>query len=355
LLTEKARLESSGVRAVWGFCLTLLVREKDLAGKLTMKDVIEAVEDGFRQHGLGMAQTTPRREVRIRDKELPHADGRMTYVSQGLAFLEQSQVVGIQHSLNFPNRRTPPRRTITYLIDANKGDMLAIVESTTLLRMRTGAGGAVGAKYLSRKNSTIAGIVGAGLQGRIALRFLSQVRPIKTVYAYSLHTLKATEFCKEMSNELGIQAFALDNIESVVRKADIVVTTTPSMSPIVKADWLSPGVHVNIVGADDPPKIELEGMALKKADKFVIAAEDCFSAGQMRFPMADGVINEKTVYGTIGEIIAGTKKGRENDDEITIFHSPGVTIQDAAAVHKTYLRAKELGLGTEIPDAFTFS
>jgi alanine dehydrogenase len=118
------------------------------------------------------------------------------------------------------------------------------------------------------------------------------------------------------------------------------------------AESLSPGVHVNIVGADDPPKIELEGAALKRADKLVIAAEDCFTAGQMCIPIAEGIINKKDVYGTIGEIIAGIKPGRESEDEITIFHSPGVTIQDAAVAHRVYLNAKELGYGVDVPDPF---
>ncbi len=332
--------------------MTLLLREEDVTRAISPRDVIEAVEDGFRQHGLGLAQTTPRREVRIRRKELPHADPRMVYVSQGLAFLEQSGVVGIQHALNFPDRRTPARRVVAFLIDADDGDTIAIVHSANILRARTGAGGAVGAKHLSRKNSRIAGIVGAGVQGRLALRFLKQVRPIEKAYAYSLVRPETEKFCEEMSTELGIEVAGASSVEETVRKADVLVTATPSMRPIVKAEWLSPGLHINIIGADDPPKIELEGPALKKADKLVLSAEDCFAAGQMQMPIAEGIISREDIYGTIGEIIAGKKPGRESDHEITIFHSPGVTIQDAAAVHKVYLKAKELGLGTEIPDPF---
>lgn len=332
--------------------MPLLLREEDVARAVSLRDVIEAVEDGFRQHGLGLAQTTPRREVRIRRKELPHADPRMVYLSQGLAFLEQSGVVGIQHTLNFPDRRTPPRRVVAFLIDADDGGTIAIVHSANILRMRTGAGGAVGAKFLSRRDSRISGIVGAGVQGRLALRFLQQVRPIEKAYAYSLVRSETEKFCKEMSTELGIDVIGADSIEETVRKADIVVTATPAISPIVKAEWLSPGLHVNIIGADDPPKIELEGAALKKADKLVIAAEDCYTAGQMRIPMEQGIITKGEVYGTIGEIITGKKPGRERNEEITIFHSPGVTIQDVAAVYKTYTKARELGLGVEISDPF---
>ena len=335
--------------------MPLLIREEDVARALSLMDVVEAVEDGFRQHGLGLAQTQSRREVRIRGKELPHADPRMVRVAQGLAFLEQSGVVVIDHIFSFPDRRTPPMRVVKHLIDADDGSVKAIIDSLNLLGMRTGAAGAVGAKFLSRKDSRVAGIVGTGRQGRIQLRFLLQVRPIEKAYAYSPIPPETDMFCKEMSAELGIDVLSTENIEQVVRDADILVTATPAMKPIVKAGWLSPGVHVNIIGADDSPKIELEGAALKRADKLVIAAKDCFTAGQMRIPMAEGIISEKDIYGTIGEIIAGIKPGRESEDEITIFHFPGGTIQDAAAGYRVYLRVKKLGLGVEVSDPFLLS
>lgn len=335
--------------------MPLLIREKDVTKALSLSDMIKAVEDGFRQHGLGLAQTLPRREVRIRGKELPHAHPRMVRVAQGLAFLEKSEIVVIDHIFSFPDRRTPPMRIIKHLINSDDGCTIAIIDSLNILGMRTGAAGAVGAKFLSRKDSKVVGIVGTGLQGRIQLRFLLQVRSIEKAYAFSLIQKETESFCEEMSAELGIDVSASHNIEQVVRNADILVTATPTMSPIVKAEWLSPGLHVNIIGADDPPKIELEGVALKMADKLVIAAEDCFKVGQIRIPMEEGIISEKDIYGTIGEIIAGIKPGRESEEEITIFHSPGVTIQDAAAGYNIYLRAKELGLGIEVQDPFFLS
>lgn len=332
--------------------MPLLIKEEDVTRCLSLSDVLEALEDGFRQHGLGLAQTRPRREVRIRGKELPHAHPRMVRIAQGLAFLEQSGVVVIDHIFSFPDRRTPPMRVVKHLIDADDGSVIAIVDSINILGMRTGAAGAVGAKFLSRKGSSVVGIIGAGRQSRNQLRFLLQVRPIESTFAYDIAPQETDRFCEEMSAELEINVQASRNIEHVVRKADILVTATPATEPIVMAEWLSPGVHVNIVGADDPPKIELEGAALKRADKLVIAAEDCFTAGQMSIPIAEGIINKKDVYGTIGEIIAGIKPGRESEDEITIFHSPGVTIQDATVAHRVYLNAKELGYGVDVPDPF---
>lgn len=332
--------------------MPLYLNEQDITRCLSPRDVVEAVEDGFRQHGLGMAQTQPRREIRIRGKDLPHADPRTTRVAQGLAFLEQSGVVVIDHIFSFPDRRTPSMRVVKHLIDADDGCVIGIVDSTNILGLRTGAAGAVGAKFLSRKSSSVVGIIGAGRQSRNQLRFLLQVRPIESAFVYDLAPQEADRFCEEMSAELEISVQASKNIEHVVGKADILITATPAVKPIVMAEWLPPGVHVNIVGADDPPKIELEGAALKRAEKLVIAAEDCFTAGQMCKPIAEGIITQGDVYGTIGEIIAGIKPGRETEDEMTIFHSPGVTIQDAAVAYRSYLNAKELGYGVDVPDTF---
>jgi len=332
--------------------LTLLLTDQEVKRALSLKDAVEAVQDGFRQHGLGLAQTLPRREVRIRGKELPHADPRMVRVAQGLAFLEESQVVVVHHILAFPDRATPSTRVVNYLIDANDGHVMAVIDSAIILGMRTGAAGAVGARFLSRKDSSVAGIVGTGRQGRIQLRFLPQVRPIKRAYACSLVPQETQRFCDEMGHELGIEALPAGSVEKTVREADILVTATQSTVPFVKGEWLPPGLHVNIIGADDRPKIELEGAALRRADKLVIAAEDCFVAGQMRIPMEHRTIRTEDVYGTIGEIVAGVKPGRERNDEITVFHSPGVTLQDAAVGYKVYLKAQELGLGIDVPDPF---
>ena len=335
-----------------GVALTLFLTDQEVKRALSLRDAVEAVQDGFRQHGLGLAQTLPRREVRIRGKELPHADPRMVRVAQGLAFLEESRVVVVHHILAFPDRTSPSTRIVNYLIDASDGHVMAVIDSASILGMRTGAAGAVGARFLSKKDSSVAGIVGTGRQGRIQLRFLPQARPIKKAYAYSLAPRETQKFCEEMGAELGINVLAAESVEETVREADILVTATQSTIPFVKSEWLPPGLHVNIIGADDPPKIEVEGAALRRANKLVIAAEDCLAAGQMRIPIQDGTIRRDNIYGTIGEIVAGIKPGRERNNEITIFHSPGVTLQDAAVGHKAYLKAKELGLGIDVPDPF---
>lgn len=333
--------------------MTLFISEADVAKCVTPLDVIEAEEDGFRQHGLGLAETLPRREIRIRDKDLPHADPRQTKVAQGIAFLEKSHVLILQMMYNFPGRKIPPRRSLRYLLDTDNGNVLAIIDSMSLGASRTGAGGAVGAKYLSRRDSTSVGILGAGRQARVQLKFLTFVRKgITRAFVFSRTASRAEAFCEEMGKELGMDVFTAESVESMKGRIDILTTTTPSFSPIVFSDSLAQGVHVNVIGADDPPKIELDGDALKKADKVVIAAEDSLLSGQFAIPIAQGKYFREKVYGTIGEIVAGKKRGREGDEEITVFHNPGLTLEDAASGYKAYQRARTMGLGKEIPDPF---
>jgi len=333
--------------------MTLLITESDIEKCVTPFDVIEAEIEGFRQHGLGLAETLPRREIRIREKQLPHADPRQTKVAQGIAFLGESHVLTLQMMINFPGVRVPPKKSLRYLIDTDTGDTLAVIDSLSLGASRTGAGGAVGARFLSRTDSDTVGMVGAGRQARVQLRFLTYVRKkISRAYVFSRSASHAATFAKEMSRELGIDISSLDDVEKMRDKIDIMVTTTPSFSPIVSSNALSPGMHVNIVGADDPPKIELEAAALKKADKIVIAAEDSLLCGQFAIPMSRREFSRNQIYGTIGEIIVGTKDGRTSGEEITIFHNPGLTLEDVASGHRAYLNAKKKGLGKEIPDPF---
>jgi ornithine cyclodeaminase/alanine dehydrogenase-like protein (mu-crystallin family) len=332
--------------------MTLLITEDDISQLIDLQDCVKAVESGFKHLGMGKAQTKPRREVRIRGKDLPHADPRMVRVAQGLAYSEPLGVAVLHHILSFPKGGRPSMRVINYLIDDKEGDVVAIVESKNLLGMRTGAAGAVGAKYLSKKDSKVAGIVGAGRQGRTQLRFLMEVRPIEKAIVYDQFKEFGDRFAKEMSKELGIDVIASDNVNSLVINSDILVTATPSMSPYVKANWLSKGILVNIIGADDPPKIELEGNALKKADKLVIMSDDSFKAGQIKMPLEKGEISETDIYAQLGEIVNGDKPGRESDDEIIVYHNPGMTLQDLVSVNMVYEKAKKMGLGKEISDPF---
>ena len=243
---------------------------------------------------------------------------------------------------------------IAYLIDANKGDILAIIKAPIYESwMRTGAEGAVAAKYLSRKDCKIAGVIGTGNQGRYQLEFLSKVRNIEKAFAYSGRR-RDEEYAREMSKKLGIDIIACEGAEEVVRNADILITTTFSTTPYVKGEWIKKGLHINSMGADDPTKAELDANTLKKADKIVIDDyELTLDTKEIRIPIEQNIIGIDNIYGTIGEIVAGVKPSRESSSEVTIYKSTGMTIAYVAINTQVYKKARQMGLGKDISNTFT--
>jgi alanine dehydrogenase len=335
--------------------MVLLIRDEDVKKALTFEDVIQAVEDAYRQHGKGLAQDTERREVRVKGRALLHGAAGATGVGQGLAYLAEPNVVVLSHSFRFEASQTMLKEfpyssgsaPLLHVIDGEDGKMLAIIHSPYARWTRTGAAGAVGAKYLARRDATTAGIIGTGVQGRAQLLFLSKVRKIDRAFAHSGRR-KDEEYAREMGSKLGIDVVAADGPEEVVRNADILTTATRSTEPIVRGEWVREGTHINSVGADDPHKAELDVATFKKANKVVVDSERATNwIGQIAIPIKEGTLKADDIYGTIGEVVAGKKPGRENNAEITIFSSEGTNIQTASVAVKIYQRVKEMGLGVE--------
>jgi len=333
--------------------MTLLINDEDVRQILTLEKTINAVEDAYRQYGKGLAGENgygvgppPKRELRLEGKGLPHADPQTESIAQGIASLEETNRVVIQHAFNFGKRRGGG---LFHLLDISSGETLAIITNYAedIWWFRSGAAGAVAAKYLSKQDSKIAGIIGTGRHGRIHLIALSKVRSIEKTFVHSGRR-KDTEYAHEMSNKLGIDVIATDEAEEVVRNSEVLVTVTPSTEPIVKGEWLPEGLHINAIGADCPLKMELDELTLKRADKLVIDGEQVLSVGELRKPMESGFLNKDDIYGNIGEIVAGVKPSRETPSEITIFECSGLTLSYVTICDLIYKNAQKLGLGTEI-------
>lgn len=335
--------------------MTLLIRDEDVRKAFSFEDAIEAVEDVWRQHAKGLVQDTPRREVRAEGKGIPHGGAGAVGIGQGLAYLAEPNVIGLTHlfifqkemeiSKTFPYERIYPH--LLHVIDGNEGKTLAKIHSPYAIWMRTGAGGAVGAKYLARKGSATVGIIGTGAQGRAQLLFLSKVMKIEKAFSHSGRR-KDENYATEMSDKLNIEVVACDKVEDVVRNADVLVTATRSTQPIVRGEWVRKGTHINSIGADDPPKVELDVDTLKKADKiFVDSARASSWIGQLAIPIRQGTLKPEDIDGTIGEVIAGLKPGRQKDDEITVFSSEGTNMQTASVALKIYRKVKQAGLGID--------
>lgn len=333
--------------------MVLLISSEDLRkARLTAEETIAAVEDAYLQDGKGLAQDTPRREVRTKGKDLPHIAPGTESVGQGLAYLEGSNVLVISHAFHFSWHRY-----VTHLIDPKDGKTLAIImqerepfgekpKEAFEGGFRTGAACAVGAKYLAKKHISTVGVIGTGRVGRASLFCLSKVRDFEKVIAYSGRR-KDEGFAREMEKILGVNVIAAEGYEEVARKADVLITATFSIEPHVKGEWIKEGTHIAAMGADDPLKAEIDPTTFRRVNKILIDGEKCLTNGEISRSIKQGILKPKDIYGKIGEVVAGLKPGRENDSEITIFESDGTNIQSAGVSWMTYQKVKKMGLGIE--------
>jgi len=168
---------------------------------------------------------------------------------------------------------------------------------------------------------------------------------IKKARVYCRTCSTRTDFAKTASETYGFDVEAVDSAEEAVRNADVIVTTTPSHKPVINADWISPGTHINAMGADAPTKQELETRLLLKSKIIIDSWDQASHSGEINVPVSQKVLKEKDIHAKLGDVIIGNKTGREND-EITVFDSTGLAVQDVVTAGLIYKRAKEQKLGT---------
>lgn len=326
---------------------TLLLTEKDLHGLLDYNDVVKAVEDVFRDKGLGKVQMPPKIYLFF---ERYNGDIRImpSYVER----LDISSVKIVNsHPLNPIKSGLPTVMATILLIDPSTGFPLSIMDGTYLTALRTAAAGIVAIKYLAKKDFKVIGLVGAGVQGRMQARFLYALfrDQIDELRVYDLIKDKSEELCKKLMEEFNVNNVKVtDNAKDAVNGADIIITVTPSRKPIIMADWVSDGVHLNCMGADAPGKQEVDPYILKKAKIIVDDIEQAIHSGEINVPISTGFLTKNDIYGELGEVVAGIKEGRSSDREITVFVSTGLAIQDTAVAFLAYQLAKKKGLGREI-------
>ena len=228
------------------------------------------------------------------------------------------------------------------------GFPLAICDGSHHTMMRTGASAAVSAKWLARQDSKVLAIVGAGTVGRGALATCNEVFPWEEVRVWSRSQATLAAFVDEEQPKYeGFELEASTDLEQVVRGADVVVTGTHARGALVDAEWVSPGTHIAALGADLEGEQELDPAILQRARIFVDDIRQCRSDGEINVALREGLITEDDVAGEIGKVIAGELEGRQSDDQITVFDSTGIALQDSATVPLEYERALAAGVGIE--------
>ncbi|MEM2454335.1 MAG: alanine dehydrogenase [Candidatus Bathyarchaeia archaeon] len=326
---------------------TLILSDEEVRDLLSMSDVMRVVEFAFREKSLGRTQMPPKLYL-IFDKYNGDLRAMPSYI-------EAIDVVAVKIVNSHPENREkyglPSVIATIILVDPKNGFPLAVMGGTTITNMRTGAAGGIAAKYLARNESKVISLIGAGAQARTQLAALIEVfKSLDEVRVWDINEKNMRAFKEEMDAKYGhiCQIKTVKNAENAVRGADIVVTATPSRAPIVMDEWVSPGMHFNCIGADAPGKEELDPRILKRSKIVVDDWEQAAHSGEINVPLSMGIISKRDVWAELGEIVAGKKPGRAGKDEITVFVSTGLAIQDAATADLAYRRALERGVGKRV-------
>ena len=323
---------------------TLLLTAADVEALLGLDDCIAAVEAAFRL--LGEGKVAPPGSLGI------HAASGGFHVKAGVLSRERSYFAA-KVNANFPENRVryglPTIQGVLVLCDAENGKRLAVMDSVVITALRTGAATAIAAKYLAKEDASSVTVCGCGTQGRIQLRSLARVRQVKRVFAYDIDQEQAAAFAQQMQDCLRIPITVVQDAMMGTKQSEICITCTTARQPIVHHTDIYPGTFVAAVGADNPEKQELHPSLFRSSKKVVVdLMAQCRTMGDLHHALEAGVTSEQEVHAELAEIVAGTKPGRESEDEIIIFDSTGLAIQDVAAAAVVYENAMEQGRGFEL-------
>ena len=270
------------------------------------------------------------------------------------AFLRQSRELGFKMVSiwgNNPAKGLPAVIALATVLDPETGQPLALINGEALTAIRTGAGGGLAADLLARPDAGVVAVFGAGVQARAQLEAVCAVRRIQAVRIFGRTPSSVEAFAQEVAEwPEAPQVSVAGTRKDAVVGADIIITATTSASPVFDGRDLSPGAHITAVGAYTPRMQEVDEVAVRQADKIVVdSLQACLAeAGDLIIPIEKRIINKVDIYGEIGEIVNGKKPGRESHEEITLFKSVGVAVQDAAAAGQILRAAEAQGLGAVV-------
>ena len=308
---------------------TLLLDRKAIRPLIRMPDVVRVVEEAFRMCGEGKGNMPGKTYVSVE-----RGDFRaMPAALPGCAGVKWVNVHPQNASVGLPSVMA-----VLIYSDPETGYPLAIMDATETTAYRTGAASAIASKYLARRDSHTIGIVGAGFQAHTQILAHAELFSSISINAFDVSEAAVNKLARSLP-EFSIRGCSIQDAMS----SDIVCTLTTARSPVVRREWVSPGTHINAVGADAPGKEELESAILKGSMVVVDDIKQASSSGEINVPVRSGVYSIDKIYGTLAEIVAGKKKGRGDDKAITVFDSTGIAIEDLAVAQLLFDKAQQTG------------
>jgi ectoine utilization protein EutC len=323
-----------------------ILTEKDIRRCVQMdEDALEIVAEGFTKLTRGEVTLPP--ILRI---DVPENNGE---VDVKTAYIHGLDNFAIKIAAGFLDNRLlglPTGSGMMVVVSAKTGNPEAILlDNGYLTDVRTGIAGAIASQYLACKNVKTAGVIGSGAQARYQMRALKLVRDFQVLMVYGIVPEDVDQYAAEMREELGVEVIKAQDAESVVRQSEIVVTSTPSREPYLKAEWLHPGLHITCMGSDAEHKQELHADVFERVD--LIACDrksQVFRLGELHHALDQGFISLQDEIIELGELTSGKLPGRRSDNQITICDLTGVGVQDTQIARLAYQRAVERGYGLSI-------
>lgn len=319
--------------------MALYLTEQDVTNLLTMADTLAAVEAVFKLQASGDATNEPRRRVRAQGSTLMTMSGAVSNFGEFKGLLGLKSYTVSRNGAKF----------YVSLFDAVTGELLAFIEADKLGQMRTGAASGVATKYLAREGAKTVGVYGSGWQAASQLAAVCAVRPIESVKVYSRKPENRERFCQQMATELGLANIQPVETPEAAADTDIIITITSSREPVVLGDWLKPGVHINAAGGNSILRREVDDKTVQRAGFIAVDSLDQarIESGEFVTAVEKGLLTWEQVK-ELRHVVSGQMRGREHSEQITLFKSLGLAIEDVVAAAVVYQKAKEQHAGREI-------
>jgi ornithine cyclodeaminase/alanine dehydrogenase len=322
---------------------TLLLKKDEVRRLIGMTEVIDAVEEAYKAFNSDQVEQPDYIGI-----DLPSPRGEIDFK---LGYYKANEVISMKASsggfVDNPTAHGVPNGMATiFLFDARSGALICVMDGSLILGLRTGASGAVSVKALARKNARTIASIGTGNQARMQIRAINEIMKIEEIHAWDNNPETLSKYKTDIESEFGIPVILANSKKEAVEQADILITTTRGKGSLVEADWVKPGTHIVAIGTDQQGKQELDPEIFRNAKLVVDSISQCTEKGETWHPLNKSIITRGDIHGEIGEVLLGRKPGRESDDEITIFDSTGMAIQDNTTASKIYQNAITNNVGT---------
>jgi ornithine cyclodeaminase/alanine dehydrogenase-like protein (mu-crystallin family) len=318
--------------------MALFLTEREVAQLLPIKECIDVLDEAFTHAGAGQVEIKPRSRIRM-------PNGFFHFMAAADA---DHKVFGYKAYPSFPG--PGGSKFIVMLYDFDSGQLLACMEAGRLGQIRTGAASGLATKYMAKENAATIGVIGSGFQARTQLEAVCVARNIKQAKVYSRRQERREEFANQMTERLNLEVKAVDSAQDCVAEADVVVTITSARDPVLEGAWLVPGAHVNAAGGNHWMRREIDEDTVTRSE--VIVVDDLDQAkvecGDLMWPESRGSFRWDMAH-ELQDVVAGRVKGRPSESSITLFESMGVALEDIAAAQLVYHKAREQGVGQELP------